>query len=195
MRKRILIGLALLLVLGGIGGGLYWKQQKDEDKREQEARAAAERKEVLEKYEGALAEYKDLKADYDSFQFCKKQLTPILESLSSLQSRLRVGLVFGSYGEAVGRIQVRYDRIRHGRLSDECFEEVREPARKAFNAYVRANNQWNSCIENLFSCSIDGITPDLREKWSLASKLTREAKHALSDLRASKPTRPKPPDE
>lgn len=175
MRKRLAIVISILFVVGGGLGGFLWKQAKD-DERKRAATAAAkaealeeQRQQELDEYELELAAFEQDLADYKDYKTCKVELTPLLTSIQNLNSRLNVGLILEHYGQAVGAISIRYDRIREGRLTDECIDKVKEPGRKAYNAYWRANKQWGDCLRDFFNRDVDeDIIDNLRAKWKTA---------------------------
>jgi hypothetical protein len=114
---------------------------------------------------------------------CKEKMTPLLDSLSEVDSRLSVGVAFAEYGDLVGDAHVAYDRIPFGRLDSACVLQVGVPLEDGLNDYINAQNEWNRCIQN-FGCDIDSIDPDLQRSWK---KATHEIAKARQELHALKP--------
>lgn len=202
MRKRVAIVISIVLVVGGSLGGFLWKQAKDsERKREAAAAAKAEalaeqHQQELDEYEVELAAFEQDLADYKNYKTCKAELSPLLRSIQNLNSRLNVGLILEHYGQAVGAISIRYDRIRDRRLTDECIDEVKEPGRKAYNAYWRANKQWGDCLRDFFNCDVDeDVIDDLRAKWKTAGHFQSKMESGLRSQRVESPGSKPPPPE
>lgn len=82
------------------------------------------------------------------------------------------------------------------RITDDCVDEVMEPARKAYNAYWRANDQWNDCIVDFWNCDVDDdILADLRAKWRSAGRFLSKMERGLRSQRVAPPgDEPTPPD-
>jgi hypothetical protein len=63
-------------------------------------------------------------------------------------------------------------------------QSVARPLQSGLNAYVKAYNVWNDCI-NSYSCSFDKGSPALTKaqaQWSIASRVVNRADGALTAL-------------
>lgn len=101
---------------------------------------------------------------------CKAAMRPFVDQLQELNSRLSVGLNFSDYSERVGDARVAYDAIDIPSLDQSCLTLVGGPAEDAFNAYVRAYNTWNNCIDDI-DCDNDKIRPKLQDEWAKATEI------------------------
>lgn len=109
---------------------------------------------------------------------CADQITPLVEALQDLNSRLNIGLTYADYGERVGDVRVLYDRIHFATLGPNCVNKVGIPAEDAMNDYIKAYQTWNACIEET-GCSTDSIESKLQTQWSKATTKINEAATAL----------------
>lgn len=110
-------------------------------------------------------------------QECVAEVGGLVEALFQLESRLNLGLSFADYGVRVGDARVAYDRIRVDRLDQACLR-MASKAEEALNAYIRAYGTWNDCVQ-LPGCTNDSVIGQLRQEWSKASDLIRDARAAL----------------
>jgi len=106
---------------------------------------------------------------------CAKQLSPLLDELSELNSRLDTGVPYAEYSTSVGDISVVYDDLDLDALGSECVQGAGIPLERAFNAYIAAGNAWDRCIDNEF-CDLDfGSAADkMQDKWAKAADLIDE---------------------
>lgn len=111
---------------------------------------------------------------------CSDQLGDLIAALEELDGRLDVGLNFQTYSEKVGDASVAYRRVDFEDLGANCSERVGLPAEEALNAYIRANNTWNDCIQDV-DCDTDSITADLQEEWGDATVKIDDALEALEE--------------
>lgn len=83
------------------------------------------------------------------------------------------------YGNALGGVQVLYDRVNLKTLPYDCVTEVGVPLESALNNYIDANKQW----DNDYSCDVDkDALPELRRDWLHAHKLFTKAGKSLRGL-------------
>ena len=174
--KRIsvgLLGVFLALGLAGCGEVPAADQAKaqDETAAQQRADKAQERK---AKQTAVFKECSSMLGDFD-------------DSLSSINSRLSVGLPFVDYSKAVGDATVSHDAVvkkatAAGGISDDCIIKVATPLENALKAYVNAYNTWNDCIGEDY-CTFDGDTLAKAQKaWTRADTLVTKGETALADL-------------
>jgi hypothetical protein len=114
---------------------------------------------------------------------CNGQIGPLLTALSDLNSRLDVGLNFGSYGTGVGNARVAYDQIDASGLDSGC-ALAGASAEKALNDYIDAYNTWNNCV-NEAGCNDDSIKPSLQKDWARASAALSDAKEKREEIGAT----------
>ncbi len=89
---------------------------------------------------------------------CVKQLSPLADALSELNSRLDIGMNYAQYGELVAGAKVKYDRINWTKaLSGPGCARSGILLERGLNKYVSAYRRWNACIESP-TCDSDGIT-------------------------------------
>jgi hypothetical protein len=178
--QSLVAALATLILAGGCGSSgssSETKAQKQAQAQEQaaKARASAEAKRKAK----ASAVYKE----------CKAVVGPLDDQLTALNSRLSIGLPFADYGQAVGAAKVAYDKLirdakARGGISNECINRVGKPLQSGLNAYVKAYNVWNSCIDT-YSCSFSKGSPALKKaqaQWAIASRVVNRADGALTGL-------------
>lgn len=108
---------------------------------------------------------------------CDGDVDSFIRSLRVLDSRLNVGLTYPQYRDRLGDISVSYDDavsvIEQGDVDGRCLT-VAIRGEKAFNLYIKAQNVWNRCIQNI-GCSTDSIEPQLQRIWAKASKRVAQA--------------------
>lgn len=109
---------------------------------------------------------------------CKPALEPLADELSSLDSRLSVGMNFENYSQRVGDVRVAYDRIDFDSLDEACIGGPGVQLEKALNSYTRAYRVWNTCIEDV-NCSTDSIDKLLQQHWARATRQIKNAKVML----------------
>ena len=104
---------------------------------------------------------------------CGDQLAPLLDSLSELNSRLSVGVVFADYTTYVGDARIAYDKTPFQELSPTCINRWGLKAERAMNMYVQAGNEWSDCIGDI-GCDVEAL--NLSEKWARAGRLAEQAR-------------------
>jgi hypothetical protein len=184
--------VVVLLAAGGTAGVL--KHRADERAAEKAAQAAAAK--AREKAEEAAREKAQqeaqaaaeaarqariaaLQAIYDD---CSGQLTSLLSSLQTVDSRLDVGVNQGDYAELVGDASVAYGQVDVKALSEDCLP-IGAKLETALNDYITVNGTWNNCIYDDYFCSTDDIEPQMQGVWAKASRLIRGASNALKALK------------
>lgn len=116
---------------------------------------------------------------------CRRDLGPLLRRLQNIDSRLAVGMNQDEYSNALGDVQVVYDRIDFDRTDIDCVTAVGVPAERAFNEYIRANTRWDNCIFD-YSCDVEtDVMSQIQEHWAKATQLLTRAERHLSNLGAS----------
>lgn len=114
---------------------------------------------------------------------CRDGLRDLTDELSRVDSRLNIGLTQAEFNTALGDVQVAYDRLRVGRLEQECVLRAAVPLESALNAYIDANNEWADCINDL-GCEVEGsVLQSIRAEWSKATRLIRKSSRAIGELR------------
>ena len=113
---------------------------------------------------------------------CVKQLRPLADALSELDSRLDVGLNYAQYSELVATAKVKYDRVNwdKGMRGPGCARTA-ILLERALNKYTAAYRRWNACIESP-SCDTDSITTKLQGAWKDATRAVDQAVARLDDL-------------
>lgn len=108
---------------------------------------------------------------------CGGDVDSFIRSLRVLDSRLNVGLTYPQYRDRLGDISVSYDdaisAIERGDVDRRCLT-IAVRGEKAFNLYIKAQNVWNRCIQDI-GCSTDSIEPQLQRIWAKASKRVAQA--------------------
>jgi len=145
----------------------------------QEAQAKARQKASEERKARQSAVYEE----------CRKVANVLDERLTELDSRLSVGLPLADYGKAVGSAKVAYDKFirdakAQGGVSSACINKVGIPLESALNAYIKAYDVWNNCVDT-YSCSFDNGSPALKKTqahWAKASQLVTRADNGLARL-------------
>lgn len=123
------------------------------------------------------------------YEECRKVANVLDERLTELDSRLSVGLPFADYGKAVGSAKVAYDKFirdakAQGGVSAACVNKVGIPLEGAVNAYIKAYDVWNNCVDT-YSCGFDKGSPALKKAqadWTKASHLVTRADNGLAEL-------------
>jgi len=158
----------VVLVLGGCGGG---SSSSDEPESSDSGGALEE----LQAEAEAKAEAQEAQAK------CQRQIGSLLRELKGIDSRLDIGMTQPDYNTALGDVSIAYDAIPVGQLDPDCLA-VAAQLEDAFNRYIRANNDWSECIDDLY-CDIDtDALPGIRENWSAANRLIAKAEHRLARL-------------
>ena len=112
---------------------------------------------------------------------CQAQTQPLMRELEAIDSRLDVGMTQPDYNTALGDVSIAYDALPVGRLDPNCLT-VAVQLEGAFNRYIRANNDWSDCIDDLY-CDLDAdALPGIREHWSAANRLLAKAERRLARL-------------
>ncbi len=180
-RKR---GIILILVAALIGGGIAYadhshkEQVKKEQAEKAAAKIAADKKAAEEKAaaEEAAAEAADVQANED----CHTEMDSFVDSLTDLNSKIGVGMVYSDYLDAVGEVSVEYGRISFEDLSIGCVKNVGLEAEKALNRYSDAADYWGDTIENGGEVS----EPELQKKWSSATRLIEHVESGFDKVKA-----------
>lgn len=117
------------------------------------------------------------------FKECRAAFADLLDSLSSVNSDLSVGLNVGDYGSVVRRANRDYgDLMNSGELGGvDCLTKVGIPAEKAVNNHIKAFNLWNECVSD-FGCSDDSIDSKRQQLWRKASNSTDKAIEHLAGM-------------
>jgi uncharacterized protein YceK len=115
--RSLVAALATLILLGGCGSS----GSSSETKAQAQEQAAKAR---------ASAEAKRKAKESAVFKECKAVVGPLDDQLTSLDSRLSIGLPFADYGQAVGAAKVAYDKVvrdakARGGISNECVNRSR----------------------------------------------------------------------
>lgn len=168
MKKVVVMLLAILLVGMGCGssGG-------DAKKKQQALAAANARKQAAKRAKQQAVHDK-----------CEQDMGGFLDALGELDSRIKVGLNYSSYGNKLGDVRVAYDRVPYDELgaSDlECLAAVGLPAENSFKQFAKAGDVWDTCFENI-DCNNDSIDPELQAHWSKAGTFYRKAQRGLTKL-------------
>jgi hypothetical protein len=173
--------LAVAFLLAGGGAVAYTVHQHQvsaaQARDEAKARAAAAKRRAA----AAAAKAAELKQERNTYQSCRNELMPLYNALSSINSRLNVGMTQADLGSAVGEASIAYDRIHIHKLGDGACLASGAKLEDAFNQYTTTSNTWNDCITNLY-CDTDSITPGMQRKWSLATQDLSRARHLLQEL-------------
>jgi len=175
----ILTVLAAVTAGCGNAGASAEQKAKAQASASQEAAAKARQKAAAAKKARQSAVYEE----------CRKVAGTLDDRLSELNSRLSVGVPFAEYGKAVGSAKVAYDKFirdakAQGGVSDACINKVGIPLESALNAYIRAYQVWNDCIDE-YSCSFDKGSPALKKaqaSWAKAARLMSRADNGLAGL-------------
>lgn len=155
--------LVAVVLLSGCGGGGEVDDSADKKEQKQERR--------------------DLAAEVAA-QECSDRLTPFLDALQEIDSRLNVGLQYAEYGEKLGDARVKYDRIDSEGLSPTCLRSVGTKLENAYNRYLEALHIWERCIDD-YGCDFKSdAQPKLRDKWTAAGDELSEAQTALTRMAA-----------
>lgn len=105
---------------------------------------------------------------------CQSSIGDFLDDVSGIDSRLDVGMTYSDYSSKVADANVTHDRVDASSLTGKCLAAA-VAAEKALNAYIKAYNKWNNCIED-DSCDTDSITPALQTIWTTATGQDQKAK-------------------
>lgn len=131
----------------------------------------------------ASAERREARAIY---QRCRTKVSPLIESLQQVNSRLAVGLNLDEYGDRLGDAQVDYDGLAGvaKRLDATCIAEVAVPLEASLNEYSKVLNVWNDCIADYYCDFNEGEPNDKAQAgWLKAGKKIDSARNALGRLR------------
>ena len=109
---------------------------------------------------------------------CQAELGDLVAALEEINGRLDVGLIFTDYSERLGDASVADNRIRFAQLEPGCISEVGVVVEQGLNRYLKAQNRWDACIEDLY-CVTDSIEPALQRQWTRADQLIERARAAL----------------
>ena len=133
--------------------------------------------------EARAAERREARATY---QRCRTKVSPLIESLQQVNSRLAVGLNLDEYGNRLGDAQVDYDGLAGvaKRLDATCIAEVAVPLEASLNEYSKVLNVWNDCIADYYCDFNEGEPNDKAQAgWLKAGKKIDSARRALGQLR------------
>ena len=109
---------------------------------------------------------------------CIAAMTPLVNGLEDMDSRLSVGLTFSEYSVKVGDLKVVYDKIKPSALDSACLATIASRAESALNDYVHAYNTWNDCIGKA-SCTNASIKSSLQDDWAKATETIRGLRTAM----------------
>ena len=154
-----------------------------------ERKAAAKREAAALVQKRAAQKRQAAREAAEAAEACATIMSPLVDALRELDSRLGVGLSYARYGDELGDARVVYDRVDADEVDNlgDCLTDVGVPAEKAFNEYVKAANTWGKCFDD-FDCSNDSIRPALQRRWSRASDKVDEAKRGLGEMEAAATT-------
>jgi hypothetical protein len=160
--------LGIVVVVAGVGFGVWYLAIRDTGPSAAEKQAEAQRKQDA--------------ATAAAVAQCQQQVGGLLSALEDLDSRLGgVGLSEQDYLVRVGNISAAYGQTPIKELSPTCVLNVGINAESAMNAYVDAGDTWSNCITDL-SCNVDGITPQLQAQWAKATGLIDKAKQGFAQV-------------
>jgi hypothetical protein len=112
---------------------------------------------------------------------CQRQIGSLQRELKAVNSRLDVGMTQSDYNTALGDVSIAYDDLSVGQLDPDCLG-VAVQLEGAFNRYIKANNEWSDCIDDLY-CDLDAdALPGLRDHWSAANRLIEKAERRLDRM-------------
>ena len=162
--SRVIASLVVAAVAAGCGGGHANTGPSAVDVAEHNYRAA---------HAKAAAAYVS----------CQTDLGSLVDRLSELTDRVRLGLNYAEYASKLEDVKVAYDEVPFKRLrSPRCVGQVGIPAETAFNEHIRASNLWGTCVRDI-ACSTASIRARLRRRWARAATLTHRARTNLEAMR------------
>ncbi|MEX0991725.1 MAG: hypothetical protein WD004_05580 [Actinomycetota bacterium] len=97
---------------------------------------------------------------------CAAELSPALEELETIDSKLNVGLTQADFGSAVADANVAMDRVDAPSLPGECAGIFQGPMIDAIELYTSTNTEWNDCITTT-ACDTDRL--NMQPDWTEAS--------------------------
>jgi hypothetical protein len=152
-RGTAVVAVASLIALIIIGGAVWYINGPRADARAKESAQAAS---------AAAA-----KADAKRKAACEGLLTGTYTQLSSIDSRLDVGMIEQDYTEAVGNARAAYDQIDSVQVSSNSCTAY-APLGKVVDQYSLASSYWNNCIVDDY-CTVSTAT--LNRHWIRSSSL------------------------
>lgn len=119
------------------------------------------------------------------FDRCRRTLSPLVDSLSEIDSRLNVGMNYDEYGDRLGDTQVAYDgtvkTIR--KQTPDCIDAA-IALENAFNAYLKVYNVWGSCIDDYYCDFSEGVPNDKAQTgWAKATGAIAKAERLIRQMR------------
>lgn len=172
---KTIFAIAAALTCLGLVAGCGGPSEAEKKAVAEKKAAAAEKKEA----ERVAAERAEQQAAYDA---CETALRKLANSLSSINSRLSIGVLYEDYNTRVGDASVAYDKVDFDSLSDDC-RASSEPLRGAINAYIAAANVWGDCMRD-FDCDVNEnpTKGKIDAKWLKADKAIKKHQRQLDAL-------------
>jgi hypothetical protein len=99
--------------------------------------------------------------------YCSPQLRVFIDALGEVDTQLDFGVNFQEYRSLLVSAQRAYRRVPWKSTWGVCLSGVGVPGERALNAYIRAFNSWNSCIQRL-TCNSYASNEYRQRQWRMA---------------------------
>lgn len=176
LRNTLLIVVSMLVVAGITAAGVLLATGDNNGDADAASPSPIDESLSVDAEAELLEQQRQLVAD------CRREVGAWLRTLHNVDSRLSIGMTQTEYSDALGEVQIAYDRLNLRRADVSCVSQVGIPAEKAFNQYVKANNRWSDCIVDLY-CDLDAdAMPAIQERWARATVLLDRADRNLRNL-------------
>jgi hypothetical protein len=159
-RKPALIAAVGLLTVLLVGGGVSLAATAGPSDAEKKAASArvAEKKRVEE------------------VKTCQARIGDYIDALTTIDSRLNVGLNVGDYSELAGAASVEQAQVDEDGLSQDCREALDE-ADAALSDYATSAADWDDCVWDDW-CEVESL--DLQLTWETASNSIETAQALMN---------------
>lgn len=110
--------------------------------------------------------------------YCPSTVVAWVNALDDVDTELDFGVTFSRYRTLLEKAERLYKRVRVKTESYSCVQYVGVPAERALNAYIRAYNGWQQCLNNL---TCDSPTSDhfRQRQWRTAHANIQRATNNL----------------
>jgi hypothetical protein len=116
--------------------------------------------------------------------YCSPQMHRLVNTLTTVEGHLAVGVKFSQYTTDVGNASTAYNRVNFKAETYQCVSNVGVPSEKALNDYTRALNVWRQCLAKSLTsnCLGSGSTADKFEQrqWDDATLQLRRAVSSMA---------------